>query len=50
VFTTFYERCPVLASNVAEPVRDSRLVLARLTSDVLVLGLSLIGIEAPQRM
>ncbi|HEY3611944.1 MAG TPA: arginine--tRNA ligase, partial [Pseudonocardiaceae bacterium] len=50
VFTTFYERCPVLASNVPEPVRDSRLVLARLTSDVLVLGLSLIGIEAPQRM
>jgi arginyl-tRNA synthetase len=50
VFTTFYERCPILATNVAEPVRDSRLVLARLTSDVLVLGLSLIGIQAPQRM
>jgi arginyl-tRNA synthetase len=50
VFTTFYERCPILAGNVPEPVRDSRLVLARLTSDMLVLGLSLIGIEAPQRM
>ncbi|WP_442933647.1 arginine--tRNA ligase [Micromonospora sp. CPCC 206060] len=50
VFTSFYETCPVLASGVDPQVRDSRLVLARLTSEVLVLGLDLIGIEAPERL
>jgi arginyl-tRNA synthetase len=47
-FTTFYEKCPILP---AEPeVRQSRLVLASLTSRVLTLGLSLLGIEAPARL
>ena len=49
-FTAFYERCPILATDVPPPVRDSRLLLAWLTSRVLVLGLSLLGIEAPERM
>ncbi|MET0237869.1 MAG: arginine--tRNA ligase [Kibdelosporangium sp.] len=47
-FTTFYEKCPVLK---AEPeIRQSRLVLSALTSRVLTLGLSLLGIEAPNRL
>ncbi|MFL6144791.1 MAG: arginine--tRNA ligase [Labedaea sp.] len=50
VFTTFYDKCPILASTVSEPLRRSRLTLARLTCDVLVLGLALIGITAPQRL
>ncbi|MEO6702248.1 MAG: arginine--tRNA ligase [Jatrophihabitantaceae bacterium] len=49
-FTTFYEKCPILAADVPAPVRDSRLVLAQLSSDALVLGLSLIGIQVPERM
>ncbi|HEX3588860.1 MAG TPA: arginine--tRNA ligase [Pseudonocardiaceae bacterium] len=49
-FTSFYEQCPILAADVPRPVRDSRLLLAWLTSRVLVLGLSLLGIEAPERM
>ena len=49
-FTAFYDTCPILAASVAPAVRDSRLVLAKTTSDVLVLGLSLIGITAPDRM
>ena len=47
-FTGFFERCPVLR---AEPeVRASRLALCALTARVLVLGLDLLGIEAPPRM
>jgi arginyl-tRNA synthetase len=47
-YSVFYEECPVLA---AEPeVRASRLALCALTLTVLVQGLDLLGIEAPERM
>jgi arginyl-tRNA synthetase len=49
-FTSFYERCPILAPDVPAQIRESRLALAQLTAKVLVLGLSLLGIEAPDRM
>ncbi|WP_280714250.1 arginine--tRNA ligase [Kitasatospora sp. MAP5-34] len=49
-FTGFYENCPILATSTTEPVRRSRLVLARLCSQVLTRGLDLLGIEAPERM
>ncbi|MFF0144105.1 arginyl-tRNA synthetase [Amycolatopsis sulphurea] len=49
-FTMFYDNCPVLKDGVPAEVRQSRLVLAHLTSEVLVLGLSLIGIDAPEQM
>lgn len=49
VFSRFYEQCPVL--NAEGPgVRDSRLLLAELTSRTLTLGLSLLGISAPARL
>ncbi len=48
-FTTFYETCPI-ATAPAGHVRESRLLLARCTADVLALGLDLLGIEAPDRM
>ncbi len=47
-FTTFYEACPVL--SVAPPLRDERLALCEITARTLSLGLSLLGIEAPDRM
>jgi arginyl-tRNA synthetase len=47
-FTTFYEACRVLVED--EAVRDSRLGLCDLTARVLELGLSLLGIEAPEQM
>jgi arginyl-tRNA synthetase len=47
-FTAFYERCPVLRADGV--VRYSRLVLCDLTARVLARGLSLLGIEAPERM
>jgi len=48
-FSTFYERCPVLKAE-SDALRDSRLALSALTSRVLVRGLGLLGIEAPDRM
>ncbi len=47
-FTSFYEACRVLVDDAA--VRDSRLGLCDLTARVLELGLSLLGIEAPEQM
>jgi arginyl-tRNA synthetase len=47
-FTTFYEACRVLVDD--EAVRDSRLGLCDLTARALELGLSLLGIEAPEQM
>ena len=46
--SAFYESCPVLKSE--GEVRSSRLALVAATRDVLALGLSLLGIEAPERM
>jgi arginyl-tRNA synthetase len=47
-FTSFYEACRVLVDD--ETVRDSRLGLCDLTARVLELGLSLLGMEAPEQM
>ncbi len=47
-FSTFYERCPILAAEPA--VRASRLELARLTGSVLATGLGLLGIAAPEQL
>src|SRR3984957_12105924 len=47
-FTTFYEACRVLVDD--EAVRASRLGLCDLTARVLELGLSLLGMEAPDQM
>lgn len=48
-FSGFYEQCPIIAAP-DDAVRTSRLTLAALTSRVLVLGLDLLGIEAPERL
>jgi arginyl-tRNA synthetase len=47
-FSSFYEHCDVL--KAAPETRASRLAMCELTSRVLSLGLSLLGIHAPQRM
>jgi arginyl-tRNA synthetase len=47
-FTTFYEHCRVLVAD--EATQRSRLGLSQLTARVLSGGLSLLGIEAPDRM
>ena len=48
-FTSFYEHCPVLRAP-DEATRESRLVLCDATARTLSLGLSLLGIAAPERM
>jgi arginyl-tRNA synthetase len=47
-FSAFYENCPVLQSE--EPLRSSRLLLCRLTADVIKQGLNLLGIEVIEQM
>lgn len=47
-YHAFYEACPVLKSE--SPVRESRLLLSHLTSQVLAHGLGLLGIRCPERM
>lgn len=49
-FSSFWERCPILAPGTPDEVRQSRLALAAATSQVLTLGLSLLGIAAPERL
>jgi arginyl-tRNA synthetase len=48
-FSTFYEKCPVLQADTAEQTR-SRLALCELTARTLARALSLLGIDAPDRM
>jgi arginyl-tRNA synthetase len=48
-FTSFYEACPVLRAP-DDMVRESRLVLCDATARTLALGLSFLGIAAPERM
>ena len=47
-FASFYESCPVIASEGL--TRESRLALCDLTARTLETGLSLLGISVPQRM
>lgn len=47
-YTAFYEACPVLTSEGV--VRQERLSLCVATARVLEVGLSLLGIRAPERM
>ena len=47
-FRVFYDNCPVIQS--AEPTRSSRLLLCRLTADVIKRGLDLLGIDVIEQM
>lgn len=47
-YNSFYAECPV--GSAEEPTRSSRLLLSKATAETLKKGLSLLGIEAPDRM
>ena len=49
LFTTFYERCPVIKAD-DEEIRQSRLALCAAVLRVLVTGLGLLGMPLPDRM
>ena len=48
IFSSFYRKCPVLESK--EELMHRRLLLVGAVRSVLASGLSLLGVEAPQRM
>ncbi|WII95815.1 arginine--tRNA ligase [Moraxella haemolytica] len=48
IFSSFYEHCPILSAD--EPIKTSRLLLAKLTADTLKLGLDLLGIKTVEKM
>ncbi len=47
-YNSFYAECPV--GSAPEPIRSSRLTLSKAVAETLKTGLSLLGIEAPERM
>ena len=49
-FSRFYAECPILADDVPEAVKGSRLSLAKAALAQLEHGLDLLAIEAPDRM
>jgi arginyl-tRNA synthetase len=49
-FSAFWVDCPVLKAETPPAVRASRIALSDLTGRVLVQGMALLGIEAPERM
>ena len=50
LYMRFYENCPVLRDDVPAATRASRLRLCDLTARTLETGLTLLGIETPERM
>ena len=47
---SFYEHCPILKEGVSEESKNSRLMLSKLSSDVLSKGLELLGIQTMEQM
>jgi arginyl-tRNA synthetase len=47
-YNSFYAECPV--GSASEPIRSSRLKISKATALTIKHGLSLLGIEAPERM
>lgn len=47
-FHGFYDNCPFLTDDA--DLRDARLALAQATRQVLVNGLTLLGVSAPESM
>ncbi|MFH8476854.1 arginine--tRNA ligase [Streptomyces sp. NPDC018000] len=50
LFTTFYDQCPVLKSEVPGDVAENRLFLSDLTARTLRQGMELLGIRTPERL
>jgi len=49
-FSRFYADCPILADEISDDIKTSRLALAETTLRQLELGLDILGITAPDRM
>jgi len=49
LFNSFYSECPIAKAETKE-LKDTRLALAHATGEVMRTGLSLLGIQAPEKM
>jgi len=50
LFMKFYENNPILKEGVKSEIRDSRLLLAKATANVIKKGLNILGIEVVERI
>ena len=50
IFMKFYEQKPILKENIADNIKISRLLLAKLTANVIKKGLEILGIEVVDRI
>ena len=50
LFMTFYEHCPILKSDIAPEIEQSRLQLCAYSASILDKGLDLLGIETMEKM
>jgi arginyl-tRNA synthetase len=50
LFMTFYEHCPILKSDIAPEIAQSRLQLCAYSASILKKGLDLLGIETMEKM
>ncbi|MDG1694060.1 MAG: arginine--tRNA ligase [Porticoccaceae bacterium] len=50
LFMTFYEHCPILKSDIAPEIAQSRLQLCAYSASILNKGLGLLGIETMEKM
>lgn len=50
LFMTFYEHCPILKSDIAPEIAQSRLQLCAYSASILNKGLDLLGIETMEKM
>ncbi|MGV6807169.1 MAG: arginine--tRNA ligase [bacterium] len=49
-YMSFYEQCPIMKDGIDSAIRNSRLMLCKLTADTLKDGLCLLGIDVMERM
>ncbi|MFD9222525.1 arginine--tRNA ligase [Streptomyces sp. NPDC060064] len=50
LFTTFYDKCPVIKPAPAREVAENRLMLCDMTARTLHQGMALLGIRTPERL
>ncbi|MGN1394356.1 MAG: arginine--tRNA ligase [Succinivibrionaceae bacterium] len=50
VFMRFYEHCPINKSEIENEIKSSRLSICKCTSDIIKLGLNMLGIKVLEKM
>jgi arginyl-tRNA synthetase len=50
LYTTFYDKCPVIKPQPPQDIAENRLFLCDITARTLQQGMSLLGIRTPERL